>query len=136
MLKNLSLNKLFIVYSHIKVLTKNLSINQYGVNGKLHGYFLKGVAIVNGDDTFIFEYKANREFTNRKSKIIDEGYPLASIQIIESVGKFKSELTKEEEKNTMDVEQKDIFDFILSTITSMEQNKDKKLTKGVVYDFR
>lgn len=105
-------------------------VNQYGVNGKLRGYFLKGVAIVNGNDIFTFEYKANREFTNKKSEIIDEGYPLASIQIIESVGKFKSELTEEEEKNTMDVEQKDIFDFILNTITSMEQNK--KLTKECI----
>lgn len=105
-------------------------VNQYGVNGKLRGYFLKGVAIVNGNDIFTFEYKANREFTNKKSEIIDEGYPLASIQIIESVGKFKSELTEEEEKNTMDVEQKDIFDFILNTITSMEQNK--KLTKEYI----
>ena len=105
-------------------------VNQYGVNGKLRGYFLKGVAIVNGNDIFTFEYKANREFTNKKSEIIDEGYPLASIQIIESVCKFKSELTEEEEKNTMDVEQKDIFDFILNTITSMEQNK--KLTKECI----
>lgn len=105
-------------------------VNQYGVNGKLRGYFLKGVAIVNGNDIFTFEYKANREFTNKKSEIIDDGYPLASIQIIESVGKFKSELTEEEEKNTMDVEQKDIFDFILNTITSMEQNK--KLTKECI----
>ena len=105
-------------------------VNQYGVNGKLRGYFLKGVAIVNGNNIFTFEYKANREFTNKKSEIIDEGYPLASIQIIESVGKFKSELTEEEEKNTMDVEQKDIFDFILNTITSMEQNK--KLTKECI----
>lgn len=105
-------------------------VNQYGVNGKLRGYFLKGVAIVNGNDIFTFEYKANREFTSKKSEIIDEGYPLASIQIIESVGKFKSELTEEEEKNTMDVEQKDIFDFILNTITSMEQNK--KLTKECI----
>ncbi len=105
-------------------------VNQYGVNGKLRGYFLKGVAIVNGNDIFTFEYKANREFTNKKSEIIDEGYPLASIQIIESVGKFKSELTEEEEKNTMDVEQKDIFDFILNTITSMKQ--DKKLTKECI----
>ena len=103
-------------------------VNEYGDNGKLSGYFLKGVAIVYGSDSYTFEYKANREFTNKQSSIIDEGYPLASIQFITSVGKFKSELT-EEEKITMDVEQKDIFDFILNTIKDIEQKKDKKLTR-------
>lgn len=104
-------------------------VNKYGINGKLSGYFLKGVAIVNGDETYTFEYKVKREFTNRQSSVIDKGYPLASIQLIESVGKFKSELTEEEEKLTMDVEQKDIFDFILNTISTIEKNKGKKLTK-------
>lgn len=104
-------------------------VNKYGIDGKLPGYFLKGVAIVNEDETYTFEYKASREFTNRQSTVIDEGYPLASIQIIEPVGKFKSELTEEEEKITMDVEQKDIIDFILNTITTIEQNRNKKLTK-------
>lgn len=100
-------------------------VNQYGSNGILAGYFLKGVAIVCKENTYTFEYKANREFTNQQSSIIDEGYPLASIQIIQPIGKFKSELTEEEEKITMDVEQKDIFDFILNTITTIEQNNDK-----------
>lgn len=104
-------------------------VNQYGKNGKLSGYFLKGVAIVDGEDTYTFEYKANREFTNQQSNIIDEGYPLASIQIIQPIGKFKSELTEEEEKMTMDIEQKNIFDFILNTIMTIEQNKGKKLTR-------
>ena len=58
-------------------------------------------------------------------KVIDEGYPLASIQIISSLNKFKSELTLEEEKRTMDVEQKDIFDFLLNTISTIEQDQTK-----------
>ena len=70
------------------------------------------------------------KLSNIPTIALDEGYPLASIQIIESVSKFKSELTEEEEKNNMDVEQKDIFDFILNTITSMKQ--DKKLTKECI----
>ena len=104
-------------------------VNKYGSNGRLPGYFLKGVAIVNDDNTFTFEYKANREFTNQQSNVIDTGYPLASIQIIQPIGKFKSELTAEEEKVTMDVEQKDIFDFILNTINTLEQKETKKLTR-------
>lgn len=103
-------------------------VNKYGENGTLKGYFLKGVAIVNQDNTYTFDYKANRCFTNKQSEVIDEGYPLASIQIISSLNKFKSELT-EEEKNTMDVEQKDIFEFILNTISTIEQDQTKKLVK-------
>jgi len=104
-------------------------VNKYGENGILKGYFLKGVAIVNQNDTYTFDYKANRCFTNKQSKIIDEGYPLASIQIISSLNKFKSELTEDEEKSTMDVEQKDIFKFILNTISTIEQDQTKKLVK-------
>ena len=100
-------------------------VNKYGSNGKLNGYFLKGIAIINNDETFTFECKANRKFTNKKSPIIDEGYPLASIQIIEPIGKFKSELTSDEEKITMDIEQKDIFTFILNTINKIENNNQK-----------
>lgn len=104
-------------------------VNRYGENGVLKGYFLKGVAIVHQDSTYSFDYKANRLFTNKRSKVIDEGYPLASIQIISLLNKFKSELTADEEKITMDVEQKDIFEFILNTISKIEQEQSKKLVK-------
>lgn len=102
-------------------------VNKYGNNGILNGYFLKGVAIIYNDNIYTNEFKTNRIFTNKQSKIIDEGYPLASIQFISSVNKFKSELTEEEEKITMDIEQKDIFDFILNTILVIDN--DKKLIK-------
>lgn len=104
-------------------------VNKYGKNGILKGYFLKGVAIVNQENTYTFDYKANRQFTNKQSEVIDEGYPLASIQIISSLNKFKSELTEDEEKSTMDVEQRDIFEFILNTISTVEQDHTKKLVK-------
>jgi inosine/xanthosine triphosphate pyrophosphatase family protein len=104
-------------------------VNKYGNNGILNGYFLKGVAIVSPDGTYTFDYKANRQFTNKHSEVIDEGYPLASIQIISSLNKFKSELTEEEEKTTIDMEQTKIFEFILNTISKLEQNQTKKLVK-------
>ncbi|CVH76347.1 Non-canonical purine NTP pyrophosphatase [Clostridiales bacterium CHKCI006] len=96
-------------------------VNQYGDNGALKGYFLKGVAIVDQNSVSTFDYKAKRCFTNKQSQVIDEGYPLASIQIISPFNKFKSELTEEEEKRTIDIEQKDIFEFILKTISTIEQ---------------
>lgn len=104
-------------------------VNQYGTNGKLNGYFLKGVAIVDSEHTYTFDMKAPRTFTNQQSEVIDEGYPLASIQMITSLNKFKSELTEEEEKVTMDLEQKDIFEFILNKIEEIEK-ASKKLVKS------
>ena len=89
----------------------------------MKGYFLKGIAIVYNNEIYTFEYRVNREFSNKWSSVINEGYPLASIQIIEPFGKFKSELTKEEEKVTKDVEHKDVFEFILNTIKKLENKK-------------
>ena len=97
-------------------------VNKYGTNGELPGYFQKGVAIVSGDNVYTFEQKSDRKFTNKQSKIIDEGYPLASIQIVQPFGKFKSELTKEEEMIAMNIEQKNILGFILDTINIIEKS--------------
>lgn len=102
-------------------------VNKYGENGILKGYFLKGVAIVNQNKTYTFDYKANRHFTNKQSDVINEGYSLASIQFIPSLNKFKSELTEDEEKITVDMEQKNIFEFILNTISKIEQDETKNL---------
>lgn len=96
-------------------------VNQYGKDGRLDGCFLKGVAVVYKDAVHTFSCKADRCFTNRQSKILDEGYPLASIQLIPLLNKFKSELTEEEEKITMDVEQKELFEFILHTVSDIEK---------------
>ena len=98
-------------------------VNQYGTNGELKGYFQKAVAIVNGDNIYTFEHKSGRKFTNKHSPVIDEGYPLASIQIVESLGKFKSELTKEEEEQVIQTERIEITDFIVNTIKKIEKNK-------------
>lgn len=98
-------------------------INQYGNNGTLAGYFLKSVAIASGGDIYTFEYKADCQFSNHQSSIIDEGYPLDSIQIISPFNKFKSELTEEEKKIAMNIEQNAILDFILKTITTIDQNR-------------
>lgn len=101
-------------------------VNKYGINGELTGYFKKGVAIVTGDNTYTFEHKSGRKFTNKQSPRIDEGYPLASIQMIESLGKFKSELTPDEEKQLLKVERKEITQFIINTIKEIEKHKDEE----------
>ena len=97
-------------------------VNKYGTDGNLLGYFRKGVAIVNGDEVYTFEHKTDRKFTNKQSKVIDEGYPLASIQIIQPFGKYKSELSEEEKEISMNVELENIVGFIVSTINKIEKH--------------
>ena len=100
-------------------------VNQYGKDGKLNGYFLKGVAIVDGDDTYTFHYKASRTFTNQRSKVIDDGYPLESIQFITTRNKFKSELSEIEKIEFMNEEQEELSKFILDTVLTIEEKKKK-----------
>jgi len=104
-------------------------VNKYGTEGKLNGYFLKGVAIVDGEHTYTFDFKSNRHFTNRQSEFLDQGYPLDSIQIVPPFNKFKCELTKEEEEETLGIEKQEIFGFILKTIGEIEK-ASKKLVKS------
>lgn len=96
-------------------------VNKYGNKGKLNGYFLKGIAIATEKDVFTFDYKVRRQFRNKSSKVINEGYPLASLQFIEEFNKFKSELTREEEDYITIKEEQLIFDFIWDTILKLEK---------------
>lgn len=103
-------------------------VNKYGSDGKLNGYFLKGVAVVDEEHTYTFDFKSNRYFINQQSEFLDKGYPLDSIQVIPSLNKFKCELTREEEEETLGIEKKEIFRFIQKTIEEIEKNA-KKLVK-------
>lgn len=96
-------------------------VNQYGEDGKLNGYFLKGLAIVNRDDIFTFDHKVHCQFRNKRSSVINEGYPLASIQFEEALDKFKAELTKEEKDKIMMEREQAIFIFLVDTILNLEK---------------
>lgn len=94
-------------------------VNTYGVNGILKGYFLKGIAICNKNQTFTFESKANRNFSNKRSNTINDGYPLESIQIVPEFDKFKSELTTQEKELIIAADQKEIFEFIAKILKKL-----------------
>lgn len=91
-------------------------VNEYGSNGKLTGYFQKGIAILNDNQIDTIEIKAPRCFSDTRCETITPGYPLASIQWVEELNKYKAELTKDEENKLMSKEQKQILDFIESKI--------------------
>ena len=96
-------------------------INEYGNNGILEGYFLKGISIVYKNYTKSFEKKSSRTFINKRSSHIIEGYPLNSILIIPSLNKYQSELTDEEQSLLADNEKVSIFEFIQDSINNLEE---------------
>lgn len=98
-------------------------VKEYGKQGKLNGYFLKGIAIATDEKIESFETKSTRCFSNTRCDKVNEGYPLASIQWIEELNKYKAELTKEEEDNIMAQEQKEILGFIESKIDKLKAPK-------------
>ena len=81
-----------------------------------YAFFQKGGAILNDNQIDTIEIKAPRCFSNTRCETITIGYPLASIQWMEELNKYKAELTKEEENKLMSKEQKEILDFIESKI--------------------
>ena len=95
-------------------------VEKYGENGILNGFFLKGVCVYYDGSIYSYEKKSNRCFTSKKSDILKEGYPLSSIQYVKELGKYKSELTYEEEKQIKEFEEKDIIDFILNSLNSLK----------------
>ena len=98
-------------------------VDQFGRDGKLAGYFLKGVTIVTDEKTYRYEVKSHRCFTRQQSTKREEGYPLASIQMVMPFYKFKSELTVEEETIVMEEELKEIFEFIGRTVDEIEESQ-------------
>lgn len=98
-------------------------VNQYGKAGKLSGYFQKGIAIATDEKIESFETKSTRCFSNTRCDKVNEGYPLASIQWIEELNKYKAELTKGEEDNIMAQEQKEILGFIESKTDKLKAPK-------------
>jgi len=96
-------------------------INEYGNNGILEGYFLKGISIVYKNYTKSFEKKSSRTFINKRSNHLIEGYPLNSILIIPSLNKYQSELTDEEQSSLADNEKVSIFEFIQDSINNLEE---------------
>lgn len=98
-------------------------VNKYGKDGILNGFFIKAIALVSNDNIYTHEYKVSRRLLNKTSKIIEEGYPLASIQFIDKYGKYKSELSEEENLDVRHDEQKSIVDFVENTLKSIKVKK-------------
>ena len=94
-------------------------VQMYGHGGKLTGAFLKGAAVARGDDVRSFQYRDERVFTDKVCPVELPGLPLASIQYIERLGKYRSELTPEEEQAEMELSREPLIAFIVKAIGEM-----------------
>ncbi len=72
-------------------------VNKYGVNGKLNGKWVKGIAIVKSfDDISSMTFDVEKIFVNKPVEKRHEGYPLDSMSITPYFNKYTIDLTEEE----------------------------------------
>ena len=92
-------------------------VNKYGISGKLNCQWIYGLCVINeqGEEHTYTWKKDNFYMTNKVSKIINKGYPLNSISKYKTLDKYFSEIT-EEDKNSIQVNEDDVVDFIADNI--------------------
>ncbi|MDO4282659.1 MAG: non-canonical purine NTP pyrophosphatase [Clostridia bacterium] len=72
-------------------------VNQYGVDGKLNGKWVKGIAIAKSEnDIRSLSFDVEKIFVSEVSSKRNEGYPLDSMSITPYFNKYTVDLTEEE----------------------------------------
>ena len=95
-------------------------ISKYG--GKLNGYWLKDIAIAdNNGNIYTFEYRINKIFVTEIHPNRNPGYPLDSISITPEYNKYTVELTDQENEDINKKCNKEIHEFIIKTLKSVEK---------------
>ncbi len=96
-------------------------VEKYGENGLLKGFFRRGIAIKYNDNIYTYEIDLPRIFSNKSSNVINEGFPLASIQFVEKYNKFKSELNEHEKIIIQHQEENEVIKFIENIIQNINR---------------
>lgn len=92
-------------------------VKKYGKDGRLDAKWVYGLAVINekGDlKTYTWE-KNNFYMVDKKSDIINEGYPLNSISKYKVIDKYFTEVSKEQ-LEYIKVDETDVVEFISSCI--------------------
>lgn len=72
-------------------------VNKYGVDGKLNGKWIKGIAVVKSfDEISSTTFNVDKIFVNKPVEKRNEGYPLDSMSITPYFNKYTIDLTEEE----------------------------------------
>ena len=86
------------------------------LGGRANAYFLHGIAICKDNGTKTLESRQERIFVDKPSPILNEGYPLGSINLVPKYNKYRVELTSEELEELEQDDYKEIFDFIIDNV--------------------
>lgn len=93
-------------------------INKY--DGELKGYWQKTVAISDKNgNVYSFDYKVEKIFVNKVNEKRNIGYPLDSISITPEYNKYTVELTDEENNKLNELCNKEIYEFIIETLSKI-----------------
>ncbi len=95
---------------------------QYG--GKLTAKWVYGLVVYVGDNKY-YEYTWSREnfyFVDKPSEKSNPNYPLNSITIIPEYNKYLTDLTEEERKNSKNVNDNDVINFMLDILKGINEN--------------
>ena len=72
-------------------------VNKYGINGKINAKWQYGLALIHNNREYTFTFEKNEFYlTNKKSDIVHIGYPLDTISIDKTLGKYYTEMTDED----------------------------------------
>lgn len=108
--KRLSDDEMIEYYSNL--------VKEYGINGKLTCRWVDGIAIINNGKESTYTWNEDEFYlVDKPSNKINFGYPLDTISIDKKLNKYFTDLT-EEDKASLQENEKDIIEFIANNIKS------------------
>ncbi len=91
-------------------------VKEFGINGKLEAKWKYGMALINNGKEYTYTWeKGNMYIVDKASSIINPGYPINSISINKTLGKYFTEMTKEDHKKVKQSEDH-VIDFIVNSL--------------------
>lgn len=94
------------------------------VDGKSKGYWVTAIALKSlGGQLYTKSFKVETYFTVKTIQIFIEGESLASIQIDAELGKYKSEITELERRETQGFLEQGLYEFMYDVVNYTESSK-------------
>ena len=91
-------------------------VNKYGIDGKLDAKWIYGLALIKDNHEYTYTFsKGNFYLTNRKSDIVNPGYPLNTISINKTLNKYFTEMTANDWIK-VDQSEEDVINFLVKYI--------------------
>lgn len=89
---------------------------QYGTNGKLTARWVYGIALIHNGKEFTYTWsKEDFYLVDKKSDIINPGYPLNTISVNKKLNKYFTDMT-EEDKKSVEEDESDVINFIINHV--------------------